>query len=483
MAKNQNGSPRETLFDVIASSMHSTYASALKSFANWTTRNEPKAEQTLHRLWAEIFAEATDPRNTLLGNPLARQKARETYGLSVVDGLLNFWQDFAYNDGYPALTDLSAFKVGENLAVTPGTVVYRNKMFELIHYAPVTEQVHETPLLIVPPPINKYYILDLAPGRSLVEHAVAAGQSVYMISWVNPTEQYRDVEFVRGYVQDGVMAAMKFIDRPVSLAGLCLGGTLASIAAAADRDGRVQSLSLIVTLTDFGDDVGMMGAMIDQKLVDRVYAHTRKTGTLSAKEMGAGWAWIQAMNLVFNPGRRRWLLGEKAPAMDLLAWNADGTRLPSEMHRQYLQSCYIDNLFAKGELMVDSQIVGIADITVPVYAVVGESDHIVPWRSSLAGISQSSGQRRLVLVPRGHIGTIVSVGSKASYLVGPDCYVPTWETEATEHRGSWWSDWTGWLDEHSGQLVALVSGEPNMGEAPGLYVRDVDPATCVLTSE
>lgn len=479
MANNDRREPFAfEAFDVFAQGMHAIFTTWLKQMTDAATQHEPLASRTLHRLQAEIWANMLDPRNTLFGNPDARRLARETKGQSVVRGLQNYLEDLKHNRGNPALSDLSQFKVGENLAMTPGTVVFRNELFELIHYASVTTLVREIPLLIVPPPINKYYILDLAPGRSLVEKAVAAGQDVYMISWVNPKPHQRYLEFIDDYVNNGVRPAIHFIGRDqVALAGLCLGGTLASIATAYDGasgENRVASLSLIVTLTDFGLDTGKMGAMIDQKLVDRVYAQTRRSGVLSEWDMGSGWVWLTSAGLYFGPAQKRWLFGEAAPAMDLLAWNADGTRLAAEMHREYLQKCYIDNEFARGLLKVDDIRVSIRDIKVPVYAAAGSTDHIVPWQSSFAGISGSSGTRRLVLVPRGHIGTIVSVGSKASFFVGPDTFDENWQLVATEQTGSWWGDWVAWLDIHTGQLIDPEPDPVNLYAAPGRYVLDAD---------
>ena len=300
-----------------------------------------------------------------------------------------------------------------------------------------------------------------------------------MISWVNPQPHQRDLTFIDDYVGNGVRAAMDFIttDGEIALAGLCLGGTLASIAAAYDGasgEHRVASLSLIVTLTDFGLDTGKMGAMIDQELVDRVYAQTRRKGVLSEWDMSSGWQWLASPGLYFGPGQKRWLSGEAAPAMDLLAWNADGTRLAAEMHREYLQKCYIDNELARGVLEIDGLRVGIQDISVPVYAIAGTTDHIVPWRSSFAGVSKSRGSRRLVLVARGHIGAIVSVGSKATFMVGPDTYDENWQSAATEQSGSWWEDWTSWLAGHAGDLIVPLADESGLYPAPGRYVLDTE---------
>lgn len=308
MAKSDGREPSVfAAFDAFAQGMHTIFTTWLRQVTEAATQHESLAQQTLHRLQAEIWANLLDPRNTLFGNPEARRRARETRGQSVVQGLQNFLEDLRLNRGNPALTDLSKFRVGENLAVTPGTVVFRNELLELIHYKPVTETVRSVPLLIVPPPINKYYILDLAPGRSLVEKAVAEGQDVYMISWVNPKPHQRSLAFIDDYVGNGVIAAMDFIttDDEISLAGLCLGGTLASIATAYDGASganRVASLSLIVTLTDFGLDTGKMGAMIDQKLVDRVYAQTRRSGVLSEWDMGSGLGVADVGRAVFWSG-------------------------------------------------------------------------------------------------------------------------------------------------------------------------------------
>jgi len=431
-------------------------------------------EQQIARLKADIAIAMVNPTNNFWFNPEARAKAWKTNGQSVLDGMHNFYQDLNTNEGNPALVDRSKFGVGVNLGTTRGKVVFRNKLFELIRYAAVTKLVHQVPLLFVPPQINKYYIMDLAPGRSLIEHAVNKGQDVFVISWVNPGKELAETKFY-DYVTDGINVAMDVIGEKVNLLGLCLGGTLATMATAYDaatKANRVNSLTLIVSLTDFSGNTGVMGAMLDRKAVEDVYKMTSKVGYLTPEQMGSGWVWISSEGLRFAPARKRWLLGEEAPEMDLLYWNGDGTRLAARMHHEYLLACYIDNLLANGEMVINGHRLNIGDILVPVYAVGGKKDHIVPWRSSFAGISKTSGTHRFALVPNGHIGTIVAPASpRASYQVSESTYSESWEDSATTVTGdSWWTDWTIWLEELSGELIQRSANRQNLGAAPGTYV-------------
>lgn len=459
--------------DAAANFWYNLFVVGVKAYTERTTGPD-EADRQVANLKSEIAINLANPLNYFWFNPEARRTAFETNGKSVIAGVANFVKDQQDNYGNPALTDRSKFEVGRNLGMTPGVIVLQTELFELIRYTPVTQLVHQVPLLFVPPWINKFHILDLAPGRSLVEKAVAEGQTVYLMSWVNPGKELANTQFY-DYITKGTLVAMDFIGEPVNLLGLCLGGTIATMTTALDaatKANRVNSLSLIVTLTDFGQDTGVMGAMINRKMVEDIYQKTKQVGFLTGQEMGSGWVWISSEGLWCAPARKRWLLGEEAPAMDLLAWNADTTRLPALMHYQYLLACYIDNLFAKGEMVINGYRLSLGDIHVPVYAVAGSTDHIVPWKSSFRSISRTSGQCRLVLVPRGHIGVIVAPASpKASYMVEDGTYTESWEETATNVKGdSWWSDWTNWLGENSGPLGQPPVGGPNLGAAPGTYV-------------
>jgi len=432
-------------------------------------------QQRINLLVAQSLIDAASPANTFIGNVAAQREARRTGGKSVLQGVSHFTRDMCTHQGMPDLVDTSSFKVGVNLAVTPGVVVHREELFELLRYDPVTPQVYDVPLLMVPPPIGRYYVLDMAPGRSYVETAVAAGHTVYMISWRNPPAEMGETSFA-DYVTRGTMAAMDAIPAAkVNMAAVCLGGTLATMTAAyvaALGTERINSLTLIVTLTDFSGDTGAMGAMIDRKAVEDIRAETSKVGFLSAEKMAAGFRYLKPADLIWGPAGRQWLLGEDPPAMDLLTWNADGTRLPWLMHYQYLMSCYVDNDFAEGRMVIGDHVLDMHAITIPLYVVAAEEDHIVPRDTALTGASLTGGPRRLVVARGGHIGGIVAPPSdRAWYKVGDDSFSgPEWFDSVELHRGSWWSDWTEWVKPLAGSLTAPPLAGGNLGAAPGTYV-------------
>lgn len=438
------------------------------------SRAAPGHKRIIELIGAHAKA-GSSPANFLLGNPAAWDKAVSTRGQSLVDGVANFARDLLTNEGKPTLSNNSSFAAGKNMAVTPGVVIYRGKLFELIRYEPTTAKVNKVPLLIVGPPINKYYILDLAHDRSFVQAAVQNGHTVFAMSWVNPDKSMAEVSF-NDYVTEGVSEALGVIPgAKVNLLGLCLGGTLATMAAAYDTasgTNKVNSLTLIVTLTDFSGDTGAMGEMITKKAVKSIRAKSAKVGFLSAKIMGGGFTNLNPAGLIWGPASQSWLLGEAPPAIEMLAWNADGTRLPSRMHAEYLTACYVDNDFTMGRMVINGVYISPEDIVVPVYAVAGDEDYIVPWFTAISGASRLGRNRRMVRARGAHIGVIIPSPKRASFLVGADTCTNAdeWLLTTTEHEGSWWVDWANWLKPHSGNLVDPPMTGKNLGAAPGTYV-------------
>jgi len=436
------------------------------------------------RFAAGMLTDALAPSNFLATNPAALKKAFETGGLSLARGFANFAGDLATNGGLPRQVDDSAFELGRDLAATPGKVVLRNELMELIQYAPQTETVFDTPLLLSPPWINKYYIMDLAPGRSFAEWAVKHGHTVFAISYRNPDESMRDVG-LDDYLLHGPGVALDTIqeitgaDR-VNVVGLCLGGTLtAMLLAYLDKqdDDRVRSATLLNTLLDFSEP-GVLGNFVDPATIERLERKMAKRGFLESTQMSRTFDFLRANDLIWSYVASNWLMGETPPAFDLLAWNADGTRMPAKMHSFYLRTCYLRNELARGKLELAGERLGLAEITEDVYLVGAQEDHIAPWRASYRATQQLGGAVRFVLTSAGHIAGIVNPPSPKSrrWTNGKlPASSDEWLAGATEHAGSWWEDWAEWIAERAGDRRK----PPRLGskrhrpleDAPGTYVR------------
>ncbi|MBC8091503.1 MAG: alpha/beta fold hydrolase, partial [Pseudonocardia sp.] len=429
--------------------------------------------------------EAASPVNWPWSNPTMVKKAFETGGLSLVRGMRNALRDTVTAGGMPRQTTPGEFAVGTDLAATPGSVVYRSRLIELIQYAPQTEQVHEVPLLLSPPWINKYYIMDLAPQKSLVEWAVQHGHTVFVISYRNPDESLRDVT-MSDYLREGPLAALDVVQEitgaeRVNVAGLCLGGTLASSAAAwlaARGDERINSLTLMNTLLDFSEP-GMLGVFTDERTVSRLERSMRRTGYLPATSMKTTFDLLRATDLVWNYVINDWLLGEEPAAFDMLAWNADSTRMPAAMQTEYLRTCYLENQLAEGKMELAGEQLDLGAVRQDAYVVSAEADHIAPWRSVYAGLRHLGGTTRFVLSNSGHIAGVVNPPSpKSKHWFGEGDVLPVspddWRDDAGEHRQSWWEDWTPWIGERAGEqrTPPSVGSEehPVLQPAPGSYV-------------
>ena len=437
-------------------------------------------------LAASILSDTMAPTNTLLGNPAALQKAFETGGTSLLRGTKNMLTDLATNDGWPSQVDRSPFTVGENTACTPGKVVYRNELFELLQYEPQTELVHEVPLLFCPPWINKYYIMDLAPERSLVEWAVRHGHTCFAISYRNPDASMRDATF-EDYLLDGPLEAIEVVRsitgaEVVNTIAVCLGGTLSAMGMAYDAAlGRrtVNSATLINTHTDFTRP-GVLGAFADEPTIALLERHMAKEGLLPSQRLSRTFSLCRANDLVFSYLAKNWLMGETPPAFDLLAWNDDGTNMPARMHGDFLRWFYLENRLAEGRMEIDGTRLDLSTVDQPTYVVSAVDDHIVPWASAYETTQLFGGDHnRFVLSTSGHIAAIVNPPSpKAKHWTNTDLDGDSdhWKAGAELNDGTWWDDWVPWIAEQGGAMVAAPErlgseSYPPMGDAPGTYVH------------
>jgi len=402
------------------------------------------------RLATEIVVDALAPTNVLPGNPAALKRAFETSGASLLRGARNFLSDLATNKGMPRQVDRGAFRIGTDLAATPGKVVFRNDLIELLQYAPQTETVYEVPLLCSPPWINKYYVMDLAPRRSFIESAVQHGHTVFAISYRNADASMRDVT-LDDYLVNGPSAALDAVEEitgagEVNIVGLCLGGTLtAMLLAYLEKTAahRVRSATLLNTLIDFSEP-GVLGAFTDPATIERVERKMRRKGFLPSNDLARTFTFLRGNDLVWNYVASNWLLGEPVPKFDILAWNDDATQMPAEMHAFYLRSCYGRNDFAHGELELAGERIGAGDIRTDTFILAAIEDHIVPWTSSYASTRLLAGDVRFVLSSAGHIAGIVNPPNPKSRYWTNDELPPdpdAWRTGAQLHEGSWWEEW------------------------------------------
>jgi len=437
------------------------------------------------RFATDLFVDALAPTNFLWSNPAALKRAFETGGWSLVRGFDNFLYDLANNRGLPRKINKSSFEVGKDLAATPGKVVLRNELMELIQYSPQTDEVFEVPLLCSPPWINKYYIMDLAPERSFIEWAVKHGHTVFSISYRNPDESLRDVQF-EDYLLRGPLDALDAIiditgADVVNIVGLCLGGTLTGILLAylaAKGDDRVRSATLLNTLIDFSEP-GVLGCFTDPGSIRALEQKMARRGYLEATSMSRTFDLMRANDLVFRYVINNWLMGEDPPAFDILAWNDDGTRMPADMHSFYMRACYVDNQLARNQLELAGVPIRLGDIEQDVYIVAAETDHIAPWRGSYKTTQLLTSPVCFVLTSSGHIAGIVNPPSpRPRYWINdamPDSPA-TWREGASEHQGSWWEHWITWIGERAGGRrrppPTGSASHPALSEAPGIYVHE-----------
>ncbi|SFR35357.1 polyhydroxyalkanoate synthase [Yoonia tamlensis] len=439
------------------------------------------------RYFSQQIVDMACPTNFLATNPEALALAAETEGDSLIAGLENMIADLEANNGELVVTlaDKSAFTLGENLATTPGSVVFRNRMFELIQYAPTTEKVHGTPLIIFPPWINKFYILDLKPQNSLIKWAVDQGYTVFVVSWVNPDPSYRDTSMT-DYIEEGYLTAIDTVKKicgvkKVNAVGYCIAGTTLSLTLGVmkkRKDASVNSATLFTTLTDFSDR-GEVGVFLDDDFVDGIEAESMESGILDSFYMARTFSYLRSNDLIYGPAIKSYMMGKAPPAFDLLYWNGDGTNLPASMAVEYLRGlCQSDN-FANDGFAVCGETVQLKDVTVPLCAIACETDHIAAWKSSYTGVQKmGSKDKTFILSESGHIAGIINPPSKMKYghYTNPEAGLTAddWYDSADKHAGSWWPLWDSWLSKKSGKLVdARQPGSdefPVLGAAPGTYV-------------
>jgi polyhydroxyalkanoate synthase len=436
----------------------------------------------------QLLIDALAPTNFVPGNPAVIKKALDTGGLSLAKGARNFIHDLRTNRGVPRQVVPGAHTVGKDMALSPGKVVFRNDLMELIQYAPSTAEVHEIPLLFSPPWINKYYIMDLAPGRSLVQWAVDHGHTVFMISYRNPDEGMRNVK-MDDYLISGPIAALEVVRditgaEKVNLLGLCLGGTL-TMATLAYLDAvgldLINSATFLNTLIDFSEP-GLLGIFTDEASIRRLERTMKRTGFLPKEEMQRSFNLLRTNDLIWNYAVSSWLMGEEPPAFDLLSWNNDSTRMPAEMHSFYLRSCYLGNELARGVMELAGQRLDLEKVDQDLYFLSAEQDHIAPWRSSYTGALLPGGNVRFVLSNSGHIAGIVNPPSPKSihHVLEGDQPLPDspddWLAAAITHPVTWWEDWAHWIGARAGGMRK----PPRTGsrkyrpitDAPGTYVLE-----------
>ncbi len=448
---------------------------------------DPKTAQKVD-FYSRQFVDAMSPSNFLLTNPEVLRKTAETGGENLLKGLSNLLSDLERGKGKLSIkmTDMDAFRLGENIGVSPGKVVYQNDLMQLIQYAPATETVLKRPLLIAPPWINKFYILDLRPKNSFVRWAIAQGHTVFMISWVNPDERLSEKGF-EDYMREGILAALDAIEAAtgeseVDAIGYCLGGTLlASTLAymAAKDDERIKSATFFVTMMDF-HEAGELGVFIDEEQLKGLEEKMNKRGYLDGSEMATTFNMLRANDLIWSFVVNNYLMGNEPFPFDLLYWNSDSTRMPARMHSFYLRRMYQENLLAKqGGITLDGVPIDLHKIQTPAYFLSTREDHIAPWKSTYRGTQLLGGPKRFVLAASGHIAGVVNPpdGGKYSHWINPDLPpdAETWFHGATEIAGSWWPDWHRWVTGFGKKKVpARQPGDHALKpieDAPGSYVQ------------
>lgn len=474
------------LFDFIKQS----YLLTARWMQSTVTSVEGLDDKTARKVdfYTRQFVDAMAPSNFLITNPEVIRATLESGGENLVNGLKNLIDDLERGQGKLRIrmTDLDAFEIGRNIATTPGKVVYQNDLMQLIQYAPVTGQVHAVPLLIIPPWINKYYILDLREKNSFVKWAVAQGFTVFVISWVNPSSDLAEKSFDH-YMVEGPHAALDAIEkatgqRQANVIGYCLGGTLlaATLAhMARTGDDRFLSATYFTTMTDFSD-AGELSVFIDEEQLRALEHRMSETGYLDGTAMATTFNMLRANDLIWSFVVNNYLLGKDPFPFDLLYWNSDSTRMPAAMHSFYLRSCYQENkLVEPGGLEMRGEPIDLRDITVPSFLLSTREDHIAPWRATYAATQLYKGPVSFTLAASGHIAGVVNPPASDKYCYWTNAGCPDdadqWLASATRHDGSWWPAWADWLKPHAGPLLpARHPGDgdlPVIEDAPGSYVK------------
>ena len=446
-----------------------------------------QTEKRRLRYFTDQIINMMAPTNFFGTNPDALERAVETEGESLVKGLENLISDLEANDGelLVKLADENAFEIGRNISTTPGKVVFRNRMFELIQFTPTTEKVHEVPLLIFPPWINKYYILDLKEKNSMIKWLVDQGYTVFIVSWINPDASYADTG-MEDYIEDGFLAAIEQVKaiskQPrLNVVGYCIAGTTLHLTLALmkkRKDKSVKSATFFTTLTDFSDQ-GEFTPFLQDDFIDGIEDEVTEKGILYSRIMSRTFSFLRSNDLVYGPAIRSYMLGEAPPAFDLLYWNGDGANLPGKMVTEYLRKLCQQNEFAKNGTEFFGETLRLSDVDVPLMSITAETDHIAAWKDCYRGFQQTGSKNKTFIVSEsGHIAGIVNPPSKGKYghytnsdvSLAPD----DWFAQADFHEGSWWPLWELWLKKRSGKMMPAPdfgdSEHPVICDAPGTYV-------------
>lgn len=446
-------------------------------------------EHTRHkaRFYVEQIANALAPTNFALTNPEVLRMTLATNAENLVEGLEHLAADIASSDGDLRVrqTDFAAFEIGRNIAVTPGKVVFQNDLIQLIQYQPTTEKVYERPIVIIPPWINKYYILDLNPQKSFIRWAVAQGLTVFVVSWVNPDEQLAMKTFA-DYMREGVFAAFDAVElatgiSEINAVGYCIGGTLLAAALgymAATGDDRVKSATFLTSQVDF-DQAGDLLVFLDEEQIRGVEQHMAEKGYLEGRNMAQAFNLLRSNDLIWSYVVNNYLKGKDPLPFDLLYWNADSTRMAAACHSFYLRECYLENSLAKGRMVVDGVPIVLRKVAIPAYNLATREDHIAPLPSAYKIGQHLGGETRMVVAGSGHIAGVVNPPDTRKYQHWTNeaaaATVEEWLKGATEHPGSWWPDWGRWIAARSGKSVkARIPGKGKLKaieDAPGSYVK------------
>ena len=447
----------------------------------------PDRDAARARLASSIYVDAMAPSNGLLTNPTARKAFVESNGKSAVDGFMNFMEDITKNGGLPSSVDKSKFKVGENLAITPGNVVFKNDVIELVHYTDNTDDVYRRPLLIVPPQINKYYSVDMAPGKSMIEFLLANGIQPYCVSWRNPTAEQRDwsMETYIEALDEACDATLEITGTDsVNIMGSCSGGiTLATYAgwlATQKKSKKINSVILAVCVLDtMAQTDSDMAALVTPATIEAAKQISQVQGVLDGDEMAKMFAWMRPNDLIWNYWVNNYLLGNEPPAFDVLYWNADTTRLPAGLHRDFLDLTYSNPFMAGEETKVGDVTIDMSKVKYDTYVIAGTTDHITPWPAVYETARLFGSKTTFILSNSGHLQSLLNPpgNPKAWYMKAPaNKKTPDdWADAAKKHEGSWWLDWADMLQKKSGEQIPAPKKpgskkHPALGPAPGTYV-------------
>jgi len=476
----------EALFDVIKQSYLLT--------SNWvqsTVRDvdglDDKTSEKIE-FYTRQFVDAMSPTNFASTNPKVLKATLDSKGENLVQGLDHLLNDLEKGKGELriSMTDQNAFTLGENIAASKGKVIYQNDLMQLLQFDPSTDKVFKRPLLIVPPWINKFYILDLQPKNSFIKWATDQGHTVFVISWINPDEKLSHKKF-DDYLLEGPLSAIDAItkatgEKSINIIGYCIGGTLtvATLAYMADKgDKRIHSATLFTTMVDF-EDPGELGVFIDEEQLDRLDEHMAKQGYLDGSQMAQVFNMLRDNDLIWSFVINNYLMGREPMAFDLLYWNSDSTRMPPMMHSVYLRQMYLENkLVQPGGIKLDGVPIDVRNIDVPIYQVSTKDDHIAPWKSTYQATQLYKGPVRFVLSASGHIAGIINPPAAKKYCHWINAKLPEtpdeWFADAVSHEGSWWTDWQKWVKKHGGAKIAKrLPGDGKLKpleDAPGSYVK------------